>query len=233
MNHKIVLLHGALGCSLQLQPLADNLSKAGFTALSFDFSGHGKSIEEPTFGVEEFAIQLLDFLDREKIDKAQIFGYSMGGYVALKACLNQPDRIERIACLGTKFDWNPEAAELETRKLNPEKILEKVPAFAIHLENMHGKEWPQMLRKTASMMRVLGSNPILKLEDFKGLHLPVRLLLAEHDELVTKSETIRVATALPNAAFSTLPNMFHPIEKVNPSTLSYWLIPFFRQENRP
>ena len=47
------------------------------------------------------------------ITRADIFGYSMGGYVALHAARRHPERIGSIMTLGTKFAWDTPTAEKE------------------------------------------------------------------------------------------------------------------------
>jgi pimeloyl-ACP methyl ester carboxylesterase len=48
------------------------------------FQGHGSDTTNGDFSIERFANDTLDFLDQHQIDSVNIFGYSMGGYVALK-----------------------------------------------------------------------------------------------------------------------------------------------------
>lgn len=232
MNPKVVLLHGALGCAKQLDPLSEFLKARGFDCLSLDFSGHGTASKESGFGIDHFAKQFLSFLKENEIDRANVFGYSMGGYAALKAIQEEPNSIQKLVCLGTKFDWNPQSAEIETRKLDADKIFEKVPAFATHLEHMHGSSWKSLLDKTAAMMRDLGEKPALGERELGAIKAPVRLLRAELDNMVSKAETMQAAALLPNAAFSTVPDMPHPIEKVDQEKLADLISPFFLPENQ-
>ena len=129
MKNPILLLHGALGSSEQLIPLQKNLSSER-TVFRMDFDGHGNFKSENNFSIPLFAQNVIDFLKEKDISKIEIFGYSMGGYVALHFASKFPNFIEKIITLGTKFDWTPEFAEKEIKMLNPSQIQEKVPAFA-------------------------------------------------------------------------------------------------------
>lgn len=96
----------------------------------------------------------------------------MGGYVALWLAHQHPERVRKIVTLGTKFDWSPESARLEVKKLDAEKILEKVPAFALILETRHApNDWKQLLSRTSTMMLALGSDPLLKDDHFPKIKL--------------------------------------------------------------
>lgn len=212
----IVLLHGALGSAAQLEPLAERFRAGGRNALLVNFSGHGGiPFSKNGFGIETFAQDLLNFLNNKQVSQADIFGYSMGGYVALWLAHLHPSRIGKIVTLGTKFDWSPESAEKETKKMNPQKIQEKVPAFAQVLHERHApNDWKEVLSKTAEMMSGLGRSPLLGEVVLKQEKSPVHILLGDQDEMVDLNFSKQVAAWLPFGKFDLLPNTPHAIEKV-------------------
>lgn len=212
----ILLLHGALGSKSQLEPLKSVLEKEGREVYSLNFSGHSGKPYRDLFGIETFAQDVSQFLEDNKISQADIFGYSMGGYVALWLAHIRPDRVGKIVTLGTKFDWDPESAAKEVKKVNPEKILEKIPAFARILEQRHApNDWKDLLRKTAAMMTALGNSPLLTLPVLKTILHPVSILLGDQDDMADRAYSEVVASSLPNGNFELLSNTPHPIEKVN------------------
>jgi esterase/lipase len=226
MKH-LLLLHGAIGAKDQFEPLADKL-KDEFTVHTLNFSGHGgKSVAE-TFSIKAFADDVLRYLDDNKIDRIDIFGYSMGGYVALFIARNFPSRVNRIFTLATKFEWTPEIAARETKMLAAEKIAEKIPAFANQLEQRHHpSDWKQVLAKTAGMMYDLGANNPLALSDYQALGNPVLVGIGDKDTMVSLEETIAVYRQLPNANLIVLPQTQHPIEKVDIGRLAFEINNFF------
>lgn len=216
----LIVLHGALGASAQLQPLAEQL-KEQFTIHTLNFDGHGGRAADGTFSIARFAGNLKDYIQENNLSGCPVFGYSMGRYVALKLESMQPGTFSKIVTLGTKFGWTPEVAEKETAMLNPEKIEEKVPKFAAALQALHAPlDWKEMMHKTADMMRALGSQPELSESDFAHIQIPVSLLLGSEDVMVTKEETQHVLAQLPNATFTVVEGWQHPIERVNPEELA-------------
>jgi pimeloyl-ACP methyl ester carboxylesterase len=211
----ILLLHGALGAESQLQLLKQALVREGFVVYTLNFSGHGGVPFKESFGIETFAAGVVDFLDKNGLDQVDIFGYSMGGYVALWLALNHPHRVRKIITLGTKFDWSKESAETEIRKLNVEKILEKVPAFARILEQRHApNSWRELLQKTSGMMRALGESPLLDSGNLSKIKNEVLILLGDADEMADRNFSEECSRIIPNSKFVLLPNTPHPIEKV-------------------
>ena len=220
MKNPILLLHGALGSSEQLIALQEILSSER-EVFTMDFEGHGNSKSENTFSIALFAQNVIDFLKEKGISKVDIFGYSMGGYVALYLTSKFPEIIGRIITLGTKFDWNPEFAGKEIKMLNPLQIQEKVPTFAERLQQLHGaKNWKKVVLKTAEMMQNLGANPVLNEENLQQIENKTLICLGSLDRMSTVEESQTVAKCLPNGEFKLIENFKHPIETVPAAELA-------------
>ncbi len=226
MKH-LLLLHGAIGAKDQLQPLAE-LLKNNYTIHTMNFSGHGGEPMPNLFSIKDFADDVLRYLKEKNIEKIQVFGYSMGGYVALYLARYYPEKIEKVFTLATKFNWNPEIAQKEIRMLDAEKIAEKIPAFAKILENRHyPHDWKVLLKKTADMMIVLGIESGLVRADFEYITIPVAISVGDEDNMVTLSETKDVCQDLKNGKLIILPDTEHPIEKVDLENLCKEINLFF------
>ena len=220
MEH-ILLLHGAIGSEDQLLPLEKKLA-GSFTVHSLNFSGHGGSpfVDTP-FSINLFASEVIAFLDKNEIESIHIFGYSMGGYVAMYVAKHHPQKIKKIITLATKFNWNNAIAAQETKMLNADKIEEKLPAFAATLQKRHApNDWKTVLQKTAAMLTQMGEDNPLKPADYPTIQHPVLVMLGDRDKMVTLDETVEVYKNLPKAQLAILPNTAHPIEMVNTDRLA-------------
>lgn len=226
MKPKLLLLHGAIGSKAQFdgfKALQDT-----FEIFSINFSGHGGEPLPEKFTMKLFSDDILRFIEKEKISPINIFGYSMGGYAALYLASRYPEKVRRIFTLATKFDWTEESAARESRMLNPEKILEKVPQFAAELEKRHAPgDWKEVLSKTVAMMLDLGKKPALGRKEFEGLNIPVLLCRGENDAMVSAEETNLVHGMVRGSQCMTLPGIQHPIEKVPADVLIEEIKKFF------
>jgi len=216
----IILLHGAIGAKDQLEPLAVELKQQGYNVFTLSFSGHGQTPFATNFGIEQFALELEQFITTNHLDKPTVFGYSMGGYVALYLAHQQPTLLGNLITLGTKFEWSPEISAKETKMLDSKTILEKVPKFAEALQKRHGNNWELLLQKTAEMMIDLGNKNALSLNDFTSIENKVLIGLSDKDNMVSLEETIAVYKQLKNGAMYMLPNTKHPIETVGSKLLA-------------
>jgi pimeloyl-ACP methyl ester carboxylesterase len=219
--HPLILLHGALGAASQFDPLKDQL-KDHFNVHSINFSGHGGvTMPEDKFSIPLFANDLKNYLEQNQIQSANIFGYSMGGYVAMYLTKHFPELVDKVITLGTKFYWDEEVASRDIKLLDPDTIIQKVPAFAGELEQRHAPEdWKTVLSKTKEMLLGLGKKNVLQIDDYRTISNDCLLLIGGSDKMVTRDETKNVCDALPNASMKILPEAPHPIEQVNVTLLA-------------
>lgn len=219
MKKTLILLHGALGSSKQFKELKSVLSN-DFDVHTLNFDGHGGKTLDVDYSIDRFSDNLLAYLEVSKISQAQIFGYSMGGYVALKAALKKPEAIGKIITLGTKFDWTEEAAAQEVKMLNPEKVEDKIPVFAEKLKSEHApQDWKVVMTKTAEMMINMGNGARLMDDDFTKIQHEVKLGWASLDHMVTREETEKTAQLLPNANMEVIEGAKHLLESVDVEVL--------------
>ena len=165
MQH-LLLLHGAIGAKDQLQPLANELQDK-YIVHTINFCGHGgATFPEQPFSIRLFAEDVLHYLEQNNIEQANIFGYSMGGYVAMYLAKHHPEHINKVITLATKFHWDDAIAAKEIKMLDATTIEQKIPAFAQQLQQYHApQDWKLLLAKTTALLSSLGKNNTLQLED--------------------------------------------------------------------
>ncbi|PKL85605.1 MAG: alpha/beta hydrolase [Ignavibacteriae bacterium HGW-Ignavibacteriae-1] len=219
----LILLHGALGNHKQFDTLASELEKQ-FHIHRFDFPGHDGTQPVLPFTIEQYSGELGNYITNNlagiTYNEIAVFGYSMGGYVALHHERNSPGRIGKIMTLGTKFDWNPDSSALEASMLKPQKMKNKIPAFVQTLIDKFGEHnWENVVNATAKMMLELGDNPALRIEDYGDIECSVQIMVGDKDVMVSLEESIAVYRRLKNASLAVLPNVIHPIDRIRPKII--------------
>ena len=92
----VVLLHGFLGSAADWQDVARALRRS-FTVYALDLPGHGSTpIPARRFTMADVVGWLNDELDRYRLERCVLVGYSMGGRVAMHFALAHPDRCRRL-----------------------------------------------------------------------------------------------------------------------------------------
>jgi pimeloyl-ACP methyl ester carboxylesterase len=218
----LLLLHGAMGSRVQLQPLVEMLS-GNYNVYSMDFAGHGGREVPEVLSISAFANEVIEWLKENGLQKINLFGYSMGGYVALYLAKHYPEVVESVTTFATKLHWDKETAAKEVAMLQPEVIERKVPKFAAELQERHNRsDWKLLMKRTGEMIKTMGDSNPLQSDDYKQLQCPVLLMLGDRDKMVTLDETVEVYRNIPDAQLAVLPGTRHAIEQAD-----YKMVGFF------
>lgn len=217
LQHTFVFLHGALGTSQDLEPLMDILREKKFQVQSLNFSGHGKeSILPNDFRIEHFARDLDTFITLNNIKNPVIFGYGIGGYVALYyQAFYESSHAAMICTYGTKFNWTEKSVQKELMYLDPNYIENKLPHIAELLTAKHGENWKQLVISTSHMMQNLEKLDGLRREDVEDISIPILFLLGDQDRVVTSEETTLTCSWIKGAKFKSISHSKHELERSN------------------
>lgn len=222
MQH-IILLHGALGSNEQFKLLEQSLSNH-YKVHVPNLPGHGGTGLQQEFSIHFFAQYLEEYIEQHYLKGTSVFGYSMGGYVAMYLARQKPELVNKIITLATKWSWDETIAAREVKMLQPDIIEQKLPQFAQALAQRHAPyDWKELLRKTADMMLQMGKNNPLKHEDLTQVTTPSLIMLGDRDKMVSLQETVEAYQHIPGAQMAVLPKTPHPIEQADIEMLSFFI----------
>jgi len=194
-----------------------------------ELEGHGATpLSKGPLRIESFAAAVVGAMDGANVGRADVFGYSMGGYVALYLAATFPDRVGRVATLGTKLAWTREIAARECAMLDATTIRAKVPKFAAALEARHtAAGWEALLASTAELLRELGARPRVTDDMLASIRQPARIAVGDRDTTVTIDECVVAVRRIPNGELEVLPRTPHPFEKAPIERVTRSLAEFF------
>lgn len=131
-----LVLHGFTGCAEGLADTAAALRAAGLRTLRVDLVGHGRSdapAETAAYRIERCADDLGRLLDALGVSRAHVFGYSMGGRLALFFAARHPERVRSLFLVGASAgiaDPEQRAARIASDEALAREILENgIPQF--------------------------------------------------------------------------------------------------------
>jgi pimeloyl-ACP methyl ester carboxylesterase len=126
----VVFVHGVLNdhsvWALQTRYFANH----GFNVLAPDLPGHCRSRGEPPRTVEEAAAFVLALLDAAGVGQASLVGHSFGSLTAMEAAARAPERVRRLAMVGTAYPMKVSAALLDGSRDDPQKAIELDNVFS-------------------------------------------------------------------------------------------------------
>ncbi len=226
-KQKILFLHGALGAASNFDALIKSCSEC-YDCMAIDFPGHGQAAKDLDFSIEAFTDFLIRHIKQQEEAPVLVFGYSMGGYIALNAMTQQPDLFAKVMTLGTKFNWTIDEGSKQAATLNAEKIMEKVPQYAAYLSQLHAAhDWKEVMSDTASLIARLAAAPPLDISLLSTLEKPVCVGLGDRDQMVTLEETENVYKQCKQGSLYVVPQMPHPIEKIHCALMMAHMQSFF------
>jgi pimeloyl-ACP methyl ester carboxylesterase len=110
----VVLVHGfAANSDLNWRRpgMYQRLLDESFRVITMDLRGHGKSGKphaDSEYG-EKMAVDVINLLDFLELEKAHLAGYSLGGFVALKAAAQYPERWITVTAMASGWE-DPEGS---------------------------------------------------------------------------------------------------------------------------
>lgn len=183
----IIFIHGfPLNKSMwdkQVKELKDN-----YRVIACDIRGHGNSeTGDVDFSIDLFVQDLLSFMDALKIEKTILCGLSMGGYIALNAIENHPQRFNALILSDT--NCSADTAEAKEKRMNAIESIEEngVDKFAndLIINLFSAESFKRNLKEIQEVKEMIVKTTIPSLS--KSLHA-----LAERKETCVKLSEIKI-----------------------------------------
>jgi pimeloyl-ACP methyl ester carboxylesterase len=112
----IVFIHGGAQDHSAWILQSRYLAHHGHAVLAADLPGHGRSEGAPLASIESMADWLVALLDAAQVRAAALVGHSMGSLAALECAAKYPQRVSRIALIGTAFPMSVSPDLLEAAR---------------------------------------------------------------------------------------------------------------------
>jgi pimeloyl-ACP methyl ester carboxylesterase len=93
----LVLIHGLGSRGEDWSAMIPSLAARGFHVYAPDLLGYGRSPQpDVDYSIDLQEKTVVDFMQAVKLDQADIGGWSMGGWIALKLTVDHPDLVRRL-----------------------------------------------------------------------------------------------------------------------------------------
>ena len=167
-----------------------------------DTRGHGGSpMGTAPFTLDQFAEDLLHFMDEHEIESANLLGFSDGGNIALLFALRHPERVRRLIL---------NAANLYPEGLEP-WLLE---SFLTERQQLLHADIPDADYRIA-LLDLMIHEPHIDPAALLALTMPALVIVGDQD-IIQEDHTRLIAASLPNARLSVIPGG-HDCANQNPA----------------
>lgn len=186
----LLLLHGNGEDGTYFVHQVEEFSR-DFTVYAIDTRGHGQSPRGGApFTISQFADDLLAFMDRQGLPRADILGFSDGGNIALIFALRHPDRVRRLILNG---------ANLDPKGVKP--LVQLPIVLGYHFASL--PKSPKA-KARAELLGLMVNEPHIDPAELGKLSMPV-LVIAGTRDMIRENHTRLIANRIPNARLVLIP----------------------------
>jgi len=244
-NQAIVFIHG-FPFDQTLWDDVINEFKDEYYCVSYDIRGFGKSeLNTAQFTMESYTQDLEKIILSLKLDKPIICGFSMGGYIALRA--NERENYKALILANTTTNSDDDKAKLkraagisniDTKGLEPfldaflsvafsEDFIKKEP-LKINQIKENIMNFNPIGIKAALLAMISRTDTSQSLEE---IEIPVLLITSENDKVIPKETMIQMASKIKNSTIVSLSNSGHMSMIENPDGFKNAVRSFLQTNN--
>jgi len=199
--------------------------KNKFHVITYDVRGLGQSISNNNqFTMEMFANDLLHIIDHFQINKANVCGLSMGGYITLRALIKNPERFNSVILADTRAEKDDNQGLLKRSNVvtqiqsgNKEEFLK---SFLPKLLNKNNFKNDKLRNFLAEMMNEQNDEGICgnmiamatrtnAIDELNKINIPALIIVGEDDELTPLNYSKNMNHALNNSTLMIVPDSGH------------------------
>ena len=220
----VLLLHGGFGNSNYYGKLVPALLAHGYRVIAMDSPGHGRSTRpNAPLTYHMMAEDVIGLLDRLKIPKVAVVGWSDGGIIGLELAMRQPERVAGVFAFGANTDLSGVNAGAE-----------KTPAFGAYLSRTPEEyrrlsptpdQWDSFSAAVSKMWETL---PDYTADELRAIKVPVTIADGEYDEAIKQSHDRYMAATIPGAKLEILPRVSHFAMLQNPAEFNTAVLEFLK-----
>jgi pimeloyl-ACP methyl ester carboxylesterase len=151
----VVFVHGA-GNDHSVWALQSRyFAHHGWNALAVDLPAHGRSKGAPLASIEALGDWIAAFLGAAGIAKAALVGHSMGSLATLECAARHPDRVSKLALVGTAAPMPVSEMLLDAAKRNDHVACELITGWSFSAGKQLGGSQVPGLWLTGNGLRLL------------------------------------------------------------------------------
>ncbi|AGG74583.1 alpha/beta fold hydrolase [Sinorhizobium meliloti] len=233
----LIVLHGAY---MNIPSMGTIIPKLAEThkVYAIEFQGHGRTtdIDRP-ITYPNLADDVAAFMDAVKIEKADVFGYSMGAAAGLQLAIRHPAKVDKLAAASVAYDaegWQP-AFKAFIPQMSVEMFVNMPFAEDYRKLAANPDGFPELVRKLIALEK----EPMAWEADVRALKTPVLIITGDAD-VATLEHSVALfrllgggvmgdmGKPLPASRLAVLPATSHTAVISQPELLHAFVEPFLK-----
>ena len=237
----VVLLHGAGMDHTVWQFQARAFAYRGYSVLSLDLPGHGRSDDPASATISGYANVVAELIDAVGADSAHIVGHSMGAFIGIELAARYPDMIRSLTLIGVSERMPVHPDLLNAAQANEHHAFDLVSSWG-HSRTAHtgGHPTPGLWMMGSTIRLLERSKPGVLHNDLAAcnayesaldraakISAPTLVLMGEHDLMTRPKGAAILAEAIPDSATVIVPDAGHSLMVERPDAVIDTLLTFW------
>jgi pimeloyl-ACP methyl ester carboxylesterase len=208
----VVLLHGGLHTiDLSFGPMLPRLA-TGRQAIGVDLQGHGHTadIDRP-ITLPNLAGDVVALLDELGIERADLFGFSLGGLVALELVTSHPERVDRLILASAHYQANGYHDDIRDPALQAGSTRMPTEADFAEMVQTYQRVAPEPERFGSVAAKLTAAVPEIdgwSADALRAITAPTLLIVGDND-FVRLDHAVEMKDLIPAARLAVLPGTTH------------------------
>ena len=233
----LIVLHGAYMNIQSMGAIIPRLAKT-HRVYALELQGHGRTtdIDRP-ITYPNLADDVAAFMDAVGLEKADVFGYSMGAAVGLQLAIRHPAKVNKLVAASVSYDaegWQPEFKAF-IPQMTVEMFLEMPFAKDYRKLAANPEGFPELVRKLIALEK----EPMAWGKDVKALKTPVLIITGDADGATLEHSVAMfrllggggmgdMGKPLPASRLAVMPATSHTAVITQPDLLHAFIEPFLK-----
>ena len=235
----LIVLHGAYMNILSMGEIIPKLAET-HRVYALELQGHGRTtdIERP-ITYPDLADDVAAFMDAVGLDKADVFGYSMGAVTGLQLAIRHPEKVNKLIAASVAYDfegWQP-----AFRDFIPQMNVEMIVGMPFAEEYRKLAPNPDGFPALVEKLIALEKEPMAWEDDVEALKTPVLIITGDAD-VATLEHSVAMfrllgggvmgdmGQPLPASRLAVMPATSHTAIITQPDLLHAFIEPFLKGE---
>ena len=238
-DRAILLIHGLTSSKEGMYTVRDML-KDEYRVITIDTRGHGESTRPSQYNLDDHGKDLHEIIRQLDLKKADVLGYSMGSYIALKAAEMECGDIDHLILICTKAKGTTSSIarilkeeNLDITQLSQDELMQIILKASVSPENFE-----KIRRGESDILEMFSGDDSSELsedekasedasianfdnsKDFKKVTCKTLVIGAEYDGINPPDLGREVADAIDSAQFELIDNAGHLVFFEKPEEFS-------------
>ena len=249
-ENPLLLIHGLTGNKTTMYPIRD-MFKDDYRVITIDTRGHGESTRPEEYTIDDHAEDIHEIIKELNLEKADILGYSMGSYIALRAAELKSDDINHLVLVCTKPNGKTSSvarllkeADLDITQVTQEEMmgvilkaslapdsLEKVLNGQLNIEEFLNGDESQELNEKEKAAEDASLANFDNSKDYDKVDCKTLVIGGEYDGINPPELGREVADGIKDAQFELIENAGHLAVAEQPEQFESVIKNFLNEQN--